>query len=958
MPKYAQPPPQVAFLPDLTGRPQSALEDTKFCRRRPVWRSRSEAGLLPLPPLARGASRHRSPSTGSRLKQPQVAVSATQALLFEQERLEELEEQKLAAETCGRKILGTEPWEENVFELADGAQCGYLLPAEFAALCARLGAELGQAVHNTKFRFSFVDADTDYDGRISLQEWKDYCEKILEAFGNWRCETAALRYLGTRAAEPRRKVGTVYMTDGYDHAATLRLLSVCSLWQSSTLIDNVRGALDAKADPNAGLTDSVLNDFTPLILLSKAYPTIDGRQIGLSIDELIAARADVHRESGKMEFGRLVPLRFAAQLQNEQVLEALLKHVCVGDTFLWAAGEDVSYIMEAEMQKKFGTETLALLGRRNFNMTATVLLRAFASPIVGTLTPEGAEKLLSGKFISAKLTRGDKANPNDSGLQGMTALMDMVKKGDLSTVKKLLEGRADTNVQDSSGATALHLASAGMHLPITRALLQAKARPDLVDCAGFSAWMMVGERCEEGGGDATTRRELLEQLKPRRTAAEVLEKLEKGESLINEVGSSPDKLAQGLRLHESIFFNPRVVERSAFEGRRPRDHLLKRAARLIVTLLKTDPLEGHQKAIAKYLLQATRGPTCTPCPHVRADFRWQVEDNRGMYRQFLMDAVGEMMSVFASECNEMRDEIEAAAAADPGGRCAGLIALPKDEVTVPEAWQVDPFWATVQQRQVLRCDPEWALGKRSGEDKGGDYTQGIRDSATCAMALLRLGSIRSVEEFSDHLQVEHMTMEALVAKGYAAYSSLCNEKFQSAIREVAERVANKEGFKMTPPGRPVPVKGLPRLLEKTREAREERGDLDWPGRPPEYLRFSYCFHILDTVRLSFICEGETLQEQVAACMRLVEAFQDCTVERDKVCLLRQKSGFAAGIAGSGGYADVKLLMYADLGTHKAFDNTEVPLQIVGEVQLILHGYMEVKKRMHLVYEVERGSFDH
>ena len=34
-----------------------------------------------------------------------------------------------------------------------------------------------------------------------------------------------------------------------------------------------------------------------------------------------------------------------------------------------------------------------------------------------------------------------------------------------------------------------------------------------------------------------------------------------------------------------------------------------------------------------------------------------------------------------------------------------------------------------------------------------------------------------------------------------------------------------------------------------------------------------------------------------------------------------RSGFAAGVAGDGGYADVKLLLYADLGKHVAFDGT-------------------------------------
>lgn len=51
---------------------------------------------------------------------------------------------------------------------------------------------------------------------------------------------------------------------------------------------------------------------------------------------------------------------------------------------------------------------------------------------------------------------------------------------------------------------------------------------------------------------------------------------------------------------------------------------------------------------------------------------------------------------------------------------------------------------------------------------------------------------------------------------------------------------------------------------------------------------------------------------------------------DGMAVLRYKSGFAKGVAGVGGYADVKLLVYADLGYHTAFDGTQIPLRIVGE----------------------------
>mmetsp|Transcript_25174 Transcript_25174/g.47399 ORF Transcript_25174/g.47399 Transcript_25174/m.47399 type:complete len:101 (-) Transcript_25174:34-336(-) len=92
-------------------------------------------------------------------------------------------------------------------------------------------------------------------------------------------------------------------------------------------------------------------------------------------------------------------------------------------------------------------------------------------------------------------------------------------------------------------------------------------------------------------------------------------------------------------------------------------------------------------------------------------------------------------------------------------------------------------------------------------------------------------------------------------------------------------------------------------------------------------------------------------------MRVLQEFKHCASETDGVQLLRVKSGFAAGVKGDGGYADVKLLCYADLGTHVAFDGTEIPLRIIGEIQLILEHYAEVKNRMHLAYEVHRGSFD-
>lgn len=299
-----------------------------------------------------------------------------------------------------------------------------------------------------------------------------------------------------------------------------------------------------------------------------------------------------------------------------------------------------------------------------------------------------------------------------------------------------------------------------------------------------------------------------------------------------------------------------------------------------------------------------------------------------------------------AECTEAHHlQIVVAKDVDTDTPCGGLFALPPDIVQVPASWQnEDDFWGQVQDRQILRFDPPWASN--------------VTDSASSGLALLRLGAVRDLPDLSKLQQVDHTTMEEQLARGYVQYSELCNVPFQEKMKGVAARVRERDQLDLRDPKHVVPAKKLKRLLEKTREAREERGDTQWSGKCPEYLQFSHCFHILDTVRLSFVCGGETLEEQVECSMKLFEAFKACTAEKDGLQMLRQKSGFAAGVKGAGGYADVKLLIWADVGVHDAFDKTQMPLQIVGEVQIILDAYMRVKERMHLVYEVNRGSFDH
>jgi len=615
-----------------------------------------------------------------------------------------------------------------------------------------------------------------------------------------------------------------------------------------------------------------------------------------------------------------------------------------------------------------------------------------SSPLSGIkLTSATAQKLLDGEFEAGKgvlhsVHKGCVADPNGKGLDGTTALMEVAKKGDVETVKVLLRAKANPSEQDAEGGTALHFAAISLHTGVVEALMAAQADPSLRDHAGFSAWMLVGDAKKDSivGVDNhealfkenVAREQILKMLKPKMDAEKVIEDLVKegGWRDLVKDGADPEFLAKTLRLHESLYFNPLdSVERA------PRIALLNRSANVMMDFLRIQHLKGDQKKLTKYLLQATMGPKYDLCSkHMSST--WTTENNRASYEPEFRGLVTELLKGFASECDKSRAEIKMDAEESPNGDCAALCALPADRVDVPEQWQQEKYWRdfydkasledtagrqvdspedkavneaahwrTVQQRNLLRYDPAWA--------------HGIRDGATMCLALLQLGSVDNLSEYSALLQVHHRPMAALMATGYLKFSDLCNEKFQERMTAVAQSVAERTGVNVSLPEEVIKTKQLKRLSEKMSEARRESyaragGIEDWPGRSHEYLSVSQCFYILDTVRLSFICNGDTVQEQVAGCLQLLNGFKSCSLEKDGLQMLRTKSGFASNVEATGGYADVKLLVFADLGTYKAFDGTEIPLRIIGEVQLILRCYMNVKAKMHLAYEINRGSFHH
>ncbi|MDX2226224.1 MAG: ankyrin repeat domain-containing protein [Verrucomicrobiae bacterium] len=233
----------------------------------------------------------------------------------------------------------------------------------------------------------------------------------------------------------------------------------------------VNRLLEAGADPDI-LQDSGRQGFRMSVL------TIAAQKDSLESARLLLEKG---AKTGPYDATKWTPLHEAAQDGHVGMIQLLLKHKADPN-----AADDR------------GATPLRLAVESKDERAALMLLESGAKPDLAT--PEGETPLMvaanagNEKIVSALLERGADPNLRYKQVQpgvpgGQTSLMAAVAKKRKAVVKKLLAAKADVHAADESGATPLRFACIVGDAEMAGILLEAGAKPDVLDQKGFSCLM-------------------------------------------------------------------------------------------------------------------------------------------------------------------------------------------------------------------------------------------------------------------------------------------------------------------------------------------------------------------------------------------------------------------------------------------------------------------------------------
>mmetsp|Transcript_51274 Transcript_51274/g.144441 ORF Transcript_51274/g.144441 Transcript_51274/m.144441 type:complete len:487 (+) Transcript_51274:3-1463(+) len=118
---------------------------------------------------------------------------------------------------------------------------------------------------------------------------------------------------------------------------------------------------------------------------------------------------------------------------------------------------------------------------------------------------------------------------------------------------------------------------------------------------------------------------------------------------------------------------------------------------------------------------------------------------------------------------------------------------------------------------------------------------------------------------------------------------------------------------------------------------------------------SVASHILDPVHVAV-----TVSQPRAVLRLLDEFFRPLTIAKDRLELVQVINGFNKDVQSENGYRSLVMNVHWDGGMRSGYsgDKTELRMSLVGEVQIVLEGFVGIKKRMHVINRYLAGDFDH
>mmetsp|Transcript_116010 Transcript_116010/g.247978 ORF Transcript_116010/g.247978 Transcript_116010/m.247978 type:complete len:882 (+) Transcript_116010:63-2708(+) len=769
---------------------------------------------------------------------------------------------------------------------------------------------------------------TDQDGNQSLsqQEFECYCDGVFGVLGKRAFIDASTSMIeeikARRAAEEGNK----------DRVASERLIelseAVKDFYKEETR-GSVESFLQARADVNR---QSRKGDSLLVVAADRAD--------GAFIAQLLEARANPLIHNKEFECAALK----AARARNMSALEVLMlpKSCIVENNDTDAVMQEqvsqqlVTIMQEANTTPQNVQELLSKKAEINFKDDSgwTPLTRA-----VFHGRRDLVEELIKAqsKFASEKLRLQQRNG------RGRAALHVAARKGHADIIPLLVSARGDPDNQDSEGWTPLHHAAFnGMDACVDK-LLGVNANLHVKGRNGYTPYMCT--RLKTRAGSLSERTVKLLEPSPEINFAksivpilkdEDLTTFDKLDRLVSLRGVS--QMPQNLRLYEQFFdatLGPnkirlqkvweslalpmiRRLRNESTDLEPPGSNLSEEAVQ--ERLQEIAMRKKDQKRFVLQWLHDTQGPRST------ADW---THENRSAYGEELNQVVAEELAAFRLELDAIYERLKQQEGGDE------LAAMPTVELLKPlKMTQLSahaiPVWAEQMDAagafEALRLVGCKGLGKEDDD------------------SLLNFMDLVTLDPDFDISPNFWRNCYRLWLSGLAEMANLdFQQKVQDVVKDFREAYP---GNSMAATFKAGPVKTYDQMKVKERKYGEATHET-YQGRV-------LASQVLDVVRCSITVRNPK------AVLALIEFFRPLTLIQNKLELVRINNRFSEDAETLQGYRNVELNVFFEGGLRAGRcdrPGKTVHVAMVGEVQILMDEYLNVRKRRHLLYKFNRGEFD-